>query len=122
MFSKVALMKRWFVIASILLASTAHAKVITEASALCEPQFIARIDESKILRVVAQCVTIDSTGAEIRKLEKEITNRLTAAQLNGALAILGRINAVVAESENIPTPVSTPTAAVAITPTTLVTP
>ena len=105
-----------------LSASVCNAKVLTEAAIICAQKVTAEIDESKVLRVTVECASVDASGTLLRVLDKDITNRLTNAQISGILTIIGRIGAVTAESENIPTPASTPTPAVGTTPTTLITP
>lgn len=93
----------------LLLATPAAARDLSEKSIVCEQELTANLDPSGAPHLFVTCTTLDAQGAVIRNARSyDVTKQLTVQQRAGLLTILQKLQAYVAGSESVPTPVATP--------------
>jgi hypothetical protein len=116
-------MKQGLVLLGIFLSATvAWGKVFTETSVICNATLVATITDGDLRVYAPKCSTVDAAGSVIRVFAPNVTNRLTTAQKNATLALLGQLDSLGAQIEGVPTPAATPTVLAVSTPTATVTP
>lgn len=108
------MMRIWFGVIWLLLASTAFARIITERHVECTRELVGRLHETEqagIFRTAlyVTCTTYDDQRNIVRpQREYDVTNRLTTQQRNALTTLLNEIPSFVAKNEAIPTPTPQP--------------